>query len=289
MIPGLGGLAVLAVLAAAPPPSDAPTVESLRQQIDQLSADLRALEEGKPLPPPQQPTPSPPPGSETAQKPKPSPVDKADTSDFQPVRVEDAKPLEHGVEASLSLLNVDERGKSELRFVPTVLTSTPWPLELGVSGPFAIKSGDVKWATSASAHAISGITKAEGKRPALSLRADVLFPAGDSGAGAAVTALATEKLGEYRVHGNAQYQAVHSGTSSWFGGLAADRSIGEKVLLAADAWYQRYLGEHEGTVAGSVGGIYRFTDAFSVYGSAGVQSAGGEFDPRLLIGVSANP
>lgn len=281
----LVGIAALGLLLAAgrvraEEPADAPTVESLRQKIDQLSEDLKALQDGKPLPKPE---------SESAKAEAPPEEEKPkylDTSPFQPYRVEDAEPLKPGVELNVAVLNVDELGNNELRFAPTVMAGTPWGLEIGASGPFAIDDGDLKWAPAASAHALARVTKAEGWRPELSLRGDVVFPNEDEGAGAAMTALATEELGKYRVHGNARYEAKNHGTSSWFTGVAADRMIGEKLLVGADAWYQRYLGDGDWMVGGSAGAIYKLVEAFSVFGSAGVQSATGEVDPRLLIGIS---
>lgn len=185
-------------------------------------------------------------------------IDYRNTDDDRPARVEDAYPVErYAFELLLPYAFERERGGEEIHAWVLELAYGALPnLHVGVKAPLAaVRAGGVTETGLSGLRAffLYNLNTESPSLPALSVRADVQFPAGPLGGDetrVAVKAIATRSWGKTRLHLNAAYGAGPDGLLAavepldrWWYGAALDRTLFRQSLLVIGEVYARRLAD----------------------------------------------
>jgi hypothetical protein len=200
--------------------------------------------------------------------------------------VQNADPAEKQVLGEVNVANRTQEGEAGFLLQPGVRVGTAWNVEFGANAQVRNLAGEAERTTGAvSGYALGQLVEEKRAVPQVSLRGQVTSPQGDEGLSAEVRVLATKTFGQTRLHGNVAYSARQDMEDDYLLGLAADRPIGDRLLLQGDAYYVNPLGAEDASVNASVGTGVRVGRSFVVTGAVGVNARTDDVAPRLLFGV----
>ena len=203
-------------------------------------------------------------------------IDYRNLDDGRPVRVEDAYPVErYAFEFLLPYgFEQDHGGGAIHALVPELAYGLLRNFHLGVKLPLAASdsgAGGSAWGLSGvRAFALYNFTTDSPRLPAIALRVDGYFPAGElggEGVKGGATLIATRSFGSSRLHVNGAWgvgrfdsRAVVEGGEQWWYGAALDRTLfRQSVLLIGEVYARRPSDAEPVEVNASVGGRWQWT------------------------------